>query len=147
MKDIVLPFTQSQSATVCRSLRLRLCISSVRFLTQSQSATVYFICMISFFFFLHSRSLRLCISSVRFLLFLLLLLSSVNISLTYISHMTRPILTKLGHKYRLTTPFMSHDQIGVKGHVGVIGFKKVIFTKNATPPTDYVAWSRDLCMW
>ena len=25
--------------------------------------------------------------------------------------------------------------------------QKVIFTKNATPPTDYVAWSRDLCMW
>ena len=66
------------------SRSLRLCISSVRFLTQSQSATVYFICMISFFFFLHSCSLRLCISSVRFLL----LLSSVNISLTYISDMT-----------------------------------------------------------
>ena len=112
------------------SRSLWLCISSVRFLTQSQSATVYFICTISF---------------------LLLLLSSVNISLTYsvtyISDMTRPILTRLGHKYRLITPFMSHDQIGVKGHVGVTGVKKVIFTKNATPPTDYVAWSCDLCMW
>ena len=61
--------------------------------------------------------------------------------------MTWPILTKLGHKYRLTTPIMSHDQIGVRGHVGVTGVKKVIFTKNATPPTDYVAWSRDLGMW
>ena len=30
------------------SRSLRLCISSVRFLTQSQSATVYFICMISY---------------------------------------------------------------------------------------------------
>ena len=66
------------------------CIASVRFLTQSQScicmitqsqsANVYFICPISFF--LHSRSLRLCISSVRFPL----LLSSVNISLTYLGH-------------------------------------------------------------
>ena len=109
-------------AIFLHSRSLRLCISSVWFLTQSQSATVYFFCMISFFFFLHSRSLRLCISSVRFLL---LLLSSVNISLTYISDMTWPILTRLGHKYQLTTPFMSHDQIGVKGHVGVIGFKKV----------------------
>ena len=66
------------------------------------------------------------------------LLSAVNISLTYISNMARPILTKLGHKYRVTTPFMSHDQIAARGHVGVTGVKKVIFTKNATP-TDYVA--------
>ena len=71
------------------------------------------------FEFLHSRSLRLCIASVRFL-------SSVNISLTYISNMTWPILTRLGHKYQLTIPFMSYDQIGVKGHVGV---KKVISLK------------------
>ena len=65
--------------------------------------------------------------------------SSVNTSLTYISDITLPILTRLGHKYRLTTPFMSYDQIRVKGHVGVTGVKKVIFTKNATPSTDYVA--------
>ena len=75
-----------------------------------------------FSFFLHSRSRRLCFVSVRFL-------SSVNISKSYISDMTWPILTRLGHKYRLTIPFMSYDQIGVKGHVGVTGVKKVIFTK------------------
>ena len=107
-------------------------------LTQSQSATVYFFCTISFF--LHSRSLRLCISSVRFLSS-----SSVNTSKSYISDMTWPILTRLGHKYRLTIPFMSHDQIRVKGHVGVTGVKKVIFTKNATSPTDYRVWSCDSC--
>ena len=45
--------------------------------------------------------------------------------MTYISDMTWPILTRLGHKYRLTIPFMSYDQIGVKGHVGVTGVKKV----------------------
>ena len=50
--------------------------------------------------------------------FFLLLSSSVNTSLTYISDMTWPILTRLGHKYRVTTQFMSHDQIRVKGHVG-----------------------------
>ena len=72
------------------------------------------------FCLLHSRSLRLCIASVRFLS------SSVNISLTYISDMTWPILTRLGHKYQLTIPFMSYDQIWVKGHVGV---KKVISPK------------------
>ena len=113
------------------SRSLRLCISSVRFLTQSY-----------LYDFLHSRRLRLCISFVRFLL-----LSSVNISLPYISDMTLPILTKLGHKYPLITPLMSHDQIWVRGHVGVTGVKKVIFTKNANPLTDYVAWSHDLCMW
>ena len=89
---------------------------------------------------LHSRSLRLCISSVRFLSS-----SSVNTSKSYISDMTWPILTRLGHKYRLTIPFMSHDQIRVKGHVGVTGVKKVIFTKNATSPTDYRVWSCDSC--
>ena len=75
------------------------------------------------YFFLHSRSRRLCFVSVRFL--------SVNISKSYISDMTWPILTRLGHKYRLTIPFMSYDLIGVKGHVGVTGVKKVIFTKKS----------------
>ena len=92
--------------------------------------------------FLHSRSLRLCISSVRFLSS-----SSVNTSKSYISDMTSPILTRLGHKYPLTIPFMSHDQIRVKGHVGVTGVKKVIFTKNATSPTDYRVWSCDSCTY
>ena len=71
--------------------------------------------------------------------------SSVNTSKSYISDMTWPILTRLGHKYRLTIPFMWHDQIRVKGHVGVTGVKKVIFTKNATSPTDYRVWSCDSC--
>ena len=71
--------------------------------------------------------------------------SSVNTSKSYISDMTWPILTRLGHKYRLTIPFMSHDQIRVKVHIGVTGVKKVIFTKNATSPTDYRVWSCDSC--
>ena len=91
--------------------------------------------------FLHSRSLRLCISSVRFLSSS----SSVNTSKSYISDMTWPILTRLAHKFRLTIPFMWHDQIRVKGHVGVTGVKKGIFTKNATSPTDYRVWSCDSC--
>ena len=40
-----------------------------------------------------------------------------------------PILTRLGHKYQLTILFMSYDQIGVKGDVGVTGVEKVIFAK------------------
>ena len=38
-------------------------------------------------------------------------------------------------------------QISIWGHSGSQGSKKVIFTKNATPPTYYVAWSCDLCTW
>ena len=127
------------------------CDGNMFLVTQSQSATVYFFCTISYtvavcdcvfllYDFLHSRSLRLCISSVRFLSSS----SSVNTSKSYISDMTWPILTRLGHKYRLTIPFMSHDQIRVKGHVGVTGVKKVIFTKNATS-TDYRVRSCDSC--
>ena len=148
-------------------------------------------CVFHLYDFLHSRSLRLCISSVRFLSSSSS--SSVNTSKSYISDMTWPILTRLGHKYRLTIPFMWHNQIRVKGHVGVTGVKrsfslktllllqitgyghvthvhtsawplyksygsknspgviwghrgqKVIFTKNATSPTVYRVWSCDSC--
>ena len=43
--------TEAGLNKLLHSRSLRLCISSVRFLTQSQSATVYFFCTISFFFF------------------------------------------------------------------------------------------------
>ena len=102
-------------------------------------------CVFHLYDFLHSRSLRLCISSVRFLSSSSS--SSVNTSKSYISDMTWPILTRLGHKYRLTIPFMWHNQIRVKGHVGVTGVKKVIFTKNATSPTNYRVWSCDSCTY
>ena len=39
--------------------------------------------------------------------------------------MPRPISTKLGHKNPWPMAFMSYDQNGVKGHVGVTGVKKV----------------------
>ena len=54
--------------------------------------------------------------------FLLLLLLSVNIS-----DMLYSILTSFGHNNKCMN---AHDQFGVKGHVGVTGVKKVIFTKN-----------------
>ena len=125
-----------------RSMDHRALVSSFFFI-QAHYMRLYSV----FLWFLHSRSLRLCSYAVAvcdcvFHLydFFFLLLSSVNIFfLTYMSGMTSPILTILGHKYRLTIPFMSWDQIGVKGQVGVIGVKKVIFAKNATSSTDYVA--------
>ena len=57
--------------------------------------------------------------------FLLLLSSSGNTSKTYSFDMPRPISTKLGHKNPWPMAFMSYDQNGVKGHVGVTGVKKV----------------------
>ena len=60
-----------------------------------------------------------------------------------ISDMLHSILTKLGHNNKCMNVHLWHDQIGVKGHVGVTGVKKVIFTKNAISPTDYMVWSCD----
>ena len=60
-----------------------------------------------------------------FLLLLLLLSSSGNTSKTYSFDMPWPISTKLGHKNPWLMAFMSLDQNGVKGHVGVTGVKKV----------------------
>ena len=42
-----------------------------------------------------------------------------------------------------STPAPPKHDPGVKGHVGVTGVKKVIFTKIATSPTDYRVWSCD----
>ena len=86
------------------------------FVTQSQSATVSFICTISFFFCQHFKDL-------------------------YLWH----ALTDFDQTwYQVPLPPPKHDP-GVKGHVGVTGVKKVIFTKNATSPTDYRVWSCDSC--
>ena len=63
-----------------------------------------------------------------------------------VSFMSRKISTRLGHKNHRPRPNMSYNQPGVKGHVGVTGVKKVIFSKNATPPTEsieYMLWSCD----
>ena len=51
-------------------------------------------------------------------------LSSGNTSKTYSFDMPWLISTKLGHKNPWPMAFMSYDQSGVKGHVGVTGVKK-----------------------
>ena len=61
--------------------------------------------------------------------FLSFFLSSGNTSKTYIFDMPRPISTKLGHKNPWPMAFMSYDQSGIKGHIGVTGVKKVISLK------------------
>ena len=161
--------TQSQSATVyficMKAHAMRLYFVSLWFFTQSQSATVYFFCTISYtvavcdcvfllydFFLLLIYTVAVCdcvfllYDFFLLLILLLLLLLSTLQSLifpTWLNRFWPDLVTSIGWP----SPFMSHDQIRVKGHVGVTGVKKVIFTKNATPPTNYVAWLCDLCMW
>ena len=42
----------------------------------------------------------------------------------------------------------SHTQkmVGIRGHDGVTGVKKVVFTKKASSPTEYLDSMRDLCI-
>ena len=74
----------------------------------------------------------------------LVLLSSGNTSFSHIS--LHPILTKLGHNDRYLDHYSGTKDGGVRGHHGVTGVKKVICTKKASSPSDYVALTRDLCI-
>ena len=88
------------------------------------------------FFFL------LLLSSSFFFFFFLL--SSGNTSFSHTSlHL---ILTKLAHSDRYLNHYSHTKDGGVRGHYGVTGVKKVIFTKNASSPSDYVASTRDFCI-
>ena len=79
-----------------------------------------------------------------FFFFFLLLLSSGNTSFSHTSlHL---ILTKLAHSDRYLDHYSGTDNGGVRGHDGVTGVKKVIFTKKASSPTEYLALMRDLCI-
>ena len=57
-----------------------------------------------------------------------------------------PILTKLGQRDRYLDHYSGTNNGGVRGHDGVTGVKKVIFTKKASSPTEYLALKRDLCI-
>ena len=56
------------------------------------------------------------------------------------------ILTKLGHSDRYLDHYSCTNNDGVRGQDGVTGVKKVIFTKKASSPTEYLASMRDLCI-
>ena len=56
------------------------------------------------------------------------------------------ILTKLGQNDQWVSGYKSYQQLDLKGHVGVTGVKKVIFTKNVSTHLHYVAGSRDSCI-
>ena len=131
--------------------------------TQSQSATVYFFCTISYtvavcdcvfllYDFLHSRSLRLCISSVRFLklggspnLFLscdFFLLSSHNLHLLphawsdFDQTWSEWPVGKWLQKLCFVWPRRS-----CRGHRGQ---KCHFFTENVTPPSCFIGFLRHL---
>ena len=73
--------------------------------------------------------------------FVLLFLSG-NTSFSHTS--LHPILTKLGQSDRYLDHYSGTKDGGVRGHHGVTGVKKVIFTKKASSPSDYIALTRDL---
>ena len=81
---------------------------------------------------------------LSFFLLLLLLLLSGNTSFSYTSR--HSILTKLGQRDRYLDHYSGTNNGGVRGPDGVTGVKKVIFTKKASSPTDYLALTRDLCI-
>ena len=72
------------------------------------------------------------------------LLLSGNTSFSHTS--LHPILTKLGQSDRYLDHYSGTDNGGVRGHDGVTGVKKVIFTKKASSPTEYLALTWDLCI-
>ena len=57
-----------------------------------------------------------------------------------------PIQTKLGQSDQYFDHYSGSNDDGVRGHDGVTGDKKVIFTKKASSPTEYLAMTRDLCI-
>ena len=69
---------------------------------------------------------------------------SGNISFSHPSRLS--ILTKLGHSDRYVDHYSGTNNDGVRGQDGVIGVKKVIFTKKASSPSKYLALMRDLCI-
>ena len=71
-------------------------------------------------------------------------LLSSNTSFSHTS--LHPILTKLSQSDRYLDHYSGTDNGGVRGHDGVTGVKKVIFTKKASGPTEYLALMRDLCI-
>ena len=105
------------------------------------------ILLVSSFFFLPCRKHRQGLVSYSFLLssfFFFFFFLSGNTSFSHTS--LHSILTKLGQNDRHLDHYSGTDNGGVRGHDGVTGVKKVIFTKKASSPTEYLASMRDLCI-
>ena len=64
----------------------------------------------------------------------------------YLRH-PKSIMLILGQSNKSVNAHFWHDQFGVKGHDGVTGVKKVIFTKIAFSSTDHMVWYCDSCIF
>ena len=62
----------------------------------------------------------------------------------YSSYMVHRILTKLGQNNQQASGYKSYQQFDLKGHVGVTEVKKAILKENATPPTWFIGFWRNL---
>ena len=77
--------------------------------------------------------------AISFFLLLLLLLT-----ICFFFHMLYPISTKLGQNDYWVSHYKSYQQFDLKGHVRVTEVKKVILKENATPPTWFIGFWRNL---
>ena len=62
------------------------------------------------------------------------------LTICFFFHMLERILTKLGQNDQWVSGYKSYALFDLKGHVRVTGVKKVIFTKNASPPTCFIGF-------
>ena len=85
------------------------------------------------------------VSFFFFFFFLLLLLSSIC-QHANISDTLGPIMLILRQSNKSADAHFWHNQFGAKGHDGVAGVKKVIFTKIAISSTNHMVWSCDSCI-
>ena len=99
---------------------------------------------------IHSAELNACYpagaaaGSCILLVSVHLVKNSGNTSFSHTS--LHPIPTKLGQSDRYLNHYSCTNNDGVKGQDGVTGVKKVIFTKKASSPTEYLASMRELCI-
>ena len=87
-----------------------------------------------------------CFLLVSFFFFLLLSSSFFFWQHAFFTHFPTSYFAKLGHNDRYLDHYSGTKDGGVRGHHGVTGVKKVICTKKASSPSDYVALTRDLCI-
>ena len=70
--------------------------------------------------------------------------SSFFLTICFFFHMLDRISTKLGQNDQWVSGYKSYALFDLKGHVRVTGVKKVIFTENASPPTCFIGFQRNL---
>ena len=66
------------------------------------------------------------------------------LTICFFFHMLERISTKLGQNDQWVSGYKSYALFDLKGHVRVTGVKKVIFTENASPPTCFIGFWRNL---